>query len=606
MATENEVQRQEIERLKRQISEMQHHTTTMREDSYFYASQVARKPPVDRKDPRFPSCGLPGRFVKQLIVNTHLLDSNEYLNTSSYVNVVFEPEESEIAKLGLSINIADQTVYPWTFRLHDDVVNMIADLWHCPRLPATIAAGVFAGAGTVGSTEACLLAGLALKFRWRTWYAQQKGLSEAEVRREYPNMIISSMYQACWEKLFRYLDIEPRLVHPRSNEMAITAADVEPFIDDHTIGVVCILGNHYSGHYDPVKEVDALLQKVNEKKNLQVGIHVDAASGGFIAPFQEDVEEWDFRLPNVLSISTSGHKFGESCCGTGWVVWRQKEDLSEHVSCSVTYLGGQGDSYTLNFSRPASGIMVQYYKILRLGKEGYKAKVRNQHLVAKQIRDGLKRMKCGDAPRFRILDAGDFNCLPVVTAMLNPDLKLPYDDIDLQHTIGDDQWYVSGYRMQFNHPHTEELCALFKDMIGEQTMFRIVCKSNLTLDMADALVEVIERAVGWLDCHVSHSVSMFTLAEQEEQNGTETADKLRDSDIPPSPPLPPRIASAPRMARRTRRETAPLLRTAMSVSPDAFPDLLEGAGAQSLVSTPRMSKPRFGRTGSAIVGHVAC
>ena len=202
-----------------------------------------------------------------------------------------------------------------------------------------------------------------------------------------PNLVISTCFQACWEKLFKYMDIVPRIVAP-TMDMTLDPAKVAEACDENTMGVVCILGNHYSGAYDPVKEVSDVLDKLNAEKGWQIGIHVDAASGGFIAPFIAKDLVWDFRVPNVLSISASGHKFGLSCCGTGWVVWRQREDLAEHVAISVSYLGGVGESYTLNFSRPATGSYVQMYKFLMLGREGYSMAVRNQMDTAARIRAG--------------------------------------------------------------------------------------------------------------------------------------------------------------------------------------------------------------------------
>ena len=166
------------------------------------------------------------------------------------------------------------------------------------------------------TTEACLLAGLALKFRWRAWYQKRHGLSDDEVRAMRPNVVISTCYQAAWEKLFKYLDIEPRLVEPSRDSFKVDPEGVRGAIDEKTMGVVCIMGNHYGGQYDPVWDVDAVVTEVNGANGWQVGIHVDAASGGFIAPFQADLPPWDFRLDNVLSISSSGHKYGESCCGT--------------------------------------------------------------------------------------------------------------------------------------------------------------------------------------------------------------------------------------------------------------------------------------------------
>lgn len=487
-----------IEGLKRRVEELERRVEN--DESSFFVSDFARVDSIKAKAPVIPERGMPARFVKTIIEDYHLLDSNEQLNTSTYVNVVFEPEEIAIATLGMRINIADQTVYPVTYHLHDLVVNMLADLWHCPQDASVFQeTGNYAGAGTVGSTEACLLAGLALKLRWRHWYAKRNNLDTTQVRREYPNLVITSMFQACWEKFFKYMDIEPRLVQPKFGKMVIEAADVEALIDERTIGIVCVLGNHYSGHYDPVWEIDELVTRLNKEHGWQLGIHVDAASGGFIAPFQKNMTAWDFRLPNVLSISASGHKFGESVCGTGWVVWRDRKDLSEHIAISVTYLGGEADSYTLNFSRPASGVMVQLYKFLRLGTAGYTKKVHNQMENAKRIRKFLQELQVKGKHRFTILDDGDDLCLPVVAAMLNRDLHLPYNDIDLQHAISDDHWYVSGYCMQFTNPVTGEEQPLFSDMEGTQTMFRVVVKSNMTVEMAENLCNVIKRACIFLD-----------------------------------------------------------------------------------------------------------
>ena len=461
-------------------------------DVTLYASEKA----VTETPEVMPESGCPATFALEAIKNEQELDFRPRLNTSSYVNVVSEPEEKQVALLGLSVNIADQTIYPQSFKMHNDALNMIAHLWHCPKNEAEFnEAGCFAGAGTVGSTEACLLAGLALKFRWRKWYAAKNNLTEAEVRGVYPNLVISDLFQACWEKLFRYLDIEPRFIQPSYKTSTITGEQVKPLVDDKTIGVVCIMGNHYGGQYDPVWEVAEVLEKLNQANGWQVGIHVDAASGGFIAPFQPTLPAWDFRLPQVLSISSSGHKFGESCCGTGWVVWRQRAGLSEHIAISVSYLGGNADSYTLNFSRPASGPFVQLYKFLRLGRRGYQALCDNMMSNAKYLRDGLKTIKKDGVNYFVFLDNGDTECLPVVTAYFNPDLNLPFDCIDLQHALSTSHWYVSGYKMSYNHPLTEESMPLFCDADKETTMFRVVVKSNVTRDMMKHLLNIIRETM---------------------------------------------------------------------------------------------------------------
>eukprot|EP00798_Chlamydomonas_sp_ICE-L_P016021 gene16021-22159_t len=456
---------------------------------------------------KMPKYGNSGSHCLELIRNRHLMDSNESLNTSSYVNVSFEKEELEVADMGLKINLADQTVYPESFKVHNITLNMVANLWNCPEPADFQDTMVFPGAGTVGSTEACLLGGLCLKFRWRAWYQSQHPECK-NIRAVTPNLVLSTCLQNVWEKLFRYMDIEPKFVTPDSKTFTITAEGVKAQIDENTIGVVCIMGNHYAGQYDPVQEVDEMLTELNKEKGWQVGIHVDAASGGFVAPFQPEMKDvkWDFRAENVLSISASGHKFGESCCGTGWIAWREREGLSEHVAVSVSYLGGKGDSYTLNFSRPASGVYVQYYKFHRLGSKGYIDMTANRSSNAKYMRDALKAMSYQGQPRFIMCDGGDSASLPVVAAYINPELNLPYDSLDLQHAIAAYRWYVSGYKMHYTDPLTGEELPLLTDMPDSMTMFRVVVKGNVTRPMVQNLIASIEQALQNLDLIASHTM----------------------------------------------------------------------------------------------------
>ena len=469
-----------------------------------------------------PDRGLAPDVVKKVVMNAHNLDFNQVLNTSSYVNVDFEEEEEALALMGLRVNLADQTVYPRSYKMHDTTLNLIARLWNCPEPDDFATRGVYPGAATVGSTEGCLLAGLALKFAWRNWYAQRHGLSAEQVQGERPNLIISTCFQAAWEKLFRYMDIEPRLISPSLETFTLDPDAVADALDERTMGVVCIMGNHYSGHYDPVWEIDQVVGEYNARNQARVGIHVDAASGGFIAPFQY-TPAWDFRLNNVQSISTSGHKYGESCCGTGWVVWRKRKGLSEHVAIRVSYLGGNADSYTLNFSRPASGVYVQFYKLLRYGMEGYRQCCDAMTANADFLRHGLRSMLHKGKHRFQLLDAGDESCLPVVAARLNPECELQYNDIDLQHALAQHHWYVGGYNMSFRHPLTEEPLNLLQNVPQDATMFRVVVKNNLTRTMAIHLLDSFNASLEFLDsvrfdAHEFHTLQMRHLDQRRMSN----------------------------------------------------------------------------------------
>eukprot|EP00967_Tisochrysis_lutea_P142397 scaffold263002_cov31-Tisochrysis_lutea.AAC.1 len=249
-----------------------------------FASDLLRFSNCLQTDETFPKHGEPASFVETRIRNYSLLDFKPQLNTASYINVVAEPEEQSVALSGLAVNIADQTVYPGSMKCHNDALNMVASLWHCPKPPSFIEHGCYPGAGTVGSTEACLLAGLAMKFRWRKWYASKNGMNEAQVRREYPNLVISTLYQACWEKLFKYMDVEPRFAPVSVESFCIDPSTLAGLVDDHTIGVVCILGNHYAGQYDPVAEVGKELEALNQKHGWQVGELSHTCAGGACRP----------------------------------------------------------------------------------------------------------------------------------------------------------------------------------------------------------------------------------------------------------------------------------------------------------------------------------
>ena len=429
--------------------------------------------------------------------------------------------ELDIALLGMNVNLAEQAVYPSTANLHNSVLAMIAKLWNCP----TPRCGYFSGTSTIGSTEACFLAGIALKQRWKHWYIDKYNVSEVVVRGIQPNLIISSCYQSCWEKVFRFLDIEPRVIQPSlmKEKMRLPVDAIQQYFDEMTIGVVGILGNHYNGAYDNIYE----LNQVNKLVSTSM-LH------GFVVPFLEDQHEemefqdgtskddvdqrtntntssgthttttikkpWDFRCNNVLSINGSGHKFGESVCGIGWLVFRHHEKLGEYITTNVPYLGdasgrdGSGDDdgnngdtspssssslsnyMSLNFSRPSSALYSQYYKMLRLGIDGYKSKLLTQMDMASMIRQYIQGKKvtidgttmdtpttttttttddhdgyvdeCGsnDAdsftiPLFEIVDCGD---LPVVAARLNPkhvrDGRLPMNEYDIQRGLKTHGW----------------------------------------------------------------------------------------------------------------------------------------------------------------------
>jgi len=479
-----------IARLKRHVLRLQDSKNN------YYATKLASTKSFVSGHGHIPEHGTSASHCKEQLVQICELDNRPRLNTSSYVNVVLEKEEEEIAIIGLGVNIADGSVYPASTNLMDNTVDAIATLWNCPPHVSPQGEKIkhFAGAGTCGSTEACLLALLAHKQRWRNWYQERNGLTEDEVKGVIPNMIIATHYQACWEKAFRYFDIKPKFLYPVFNKFKVDAEDMRDLIDDKTMMVVGIMGNHYSGTYDPIWDMEKVIGEVNEEKGFQLGLHVDAASGGFVAPFQDDLPAWDFRLKNVLSVSASGHKFGESSCGTGWVIFRHRDNLSEHIEVEVTYLGGISHSMTLNFSRPATGIYVQAYKFLRLGMQGYRQKVENQLHVTSVFRERMRKIKwITGEPFFQISDADEEPGLPVCALRVNPALDVEFDNFSIQHAVGEFHWYIGAYHLSFEDFGNGGAIAPFcKDEPVEASMFRVVFKSNLTLAMAEDLVERIE------------------------------------------------------------------------------------------------------------------
>jgi glutamate decarboxylase len=250
---------------------------------------------------------------------------------------------------------------------------MLADLWNSPAATTTI------GCSTTGSSEAAMLGGLALKWKWRE---RQRRAGRPTDR---PNLVTGPV-QVCWHKFARYFDVELREIPLEPTRLGLTPKEVLKYVDENTIGVVPTLGVTFTCQYEPVAEIAAALDRLQAETGLDIPIHVDAASGGFIAPFVEPGLVWDFRLPRVKSINASGHKYGLAPLGVGWILWREQTDLPEDLIFRVNYLGGDMPTFALNFSRPGGQIVCQYYLMLRLGKEGYRLVHQACYATAQHLR----------------------------------------------------------------------------------------------------------------------------------------------------------------------------------------------------------------------------
>ncbi|KAH8108113.1 glutamate decarboxylase [Cristinia sonorae] len=313
---------------------------------------------------KLPSTGTEAKHAYQLIHDELTLDGNPGLNLASFVHTWMPEEADKLMMENISKNLIDQDEYPATQDIHTRCVSILADLWHAPSTHQAI------GTATTGSSEAIQLGGLAMK---RIWQEKRKAQGKS-IHEPGPNIVMGANAQVALEKFARYFEVECRLV-PISVEShyRLDPKKAMEYVDENTIGIYVILGSTYTGHYEPVKEMSDLLDEFETRTGHSVPIHVDGASGAFIAPFATPKHLWDFKIPRVVSINASGHKFGLSYVGVGWVVWRDKAHLPKDLIFELHYLGSVEYSFSLNFSRPAHPIIAQYFNFIHLGFEGYRA-----------------------------------------------------------------------------------------------------------------------------------------------------------------------------------------------------------------------------------------
>lgn len=403
--------------------------------------------------------------VAYRLIKDDLLDEgNARQNLCTFCQTYMDDEAVKLMAETLEKNAIDKSEYPQTTDLENRCVNILADLWHAPKDES------FMGTSTVGSSEACMLGGMAMKFRWRN-RAKALGMDVTSIK---PNLVISSGYQVCWEKFCVYWDIEMRLVPMDEEHMSINVDKVLDYVDDYTIGVVGILGITYTGKYDDIKALDKKLEEYNKTAKLTVPMHIDAASGGMFAPFIEPELEWDFRLKNVVSISTSGHKYGLVYPGIGWVLWRDKEYLPQELVFDVSYLGGKIPTMAINFSRSASQIIGQYYNFLRYGFEGYRQIHQRTKDVAMFLASELEKTGL-----FQIYNNGEN--LPIVCYKLRDDVNVDWTLYDLADRLLMKGWQVPAY----------PLPADLQDTIIQ----RIVCRADLSHNLAELYLRDLKAAI---------------------------------------------------------------------------------------------------------------
>jgi glutamate decarboxylase len=409
---------------------------------------------------------LPGTAL-QAVRDELTLDGNARLNLATFVTTWMEPQAEQLMTECLSKNMIDKDEYPQTAELESRCVNILADLWHAP------AGGAATGCSTTGSSEACMLGGMALLWRWR----ERRRAAGADSSR--PNLVMGANVQVCWEKFCRYWEVEPRQVPMEPGRLHLRGPQAAAQCDENTIGIVAILGSTMDGSYEPVAEISAELDKLAAAGGPDVSIHVDAASGGFVAPFLQPGLVWDFQVPRVTSINASGHKYGLVYPGVGWAVWRDAACLPEDLVFKVNYLGGEMPTFALNFSRSGANVAAQYYNFLRLGFEGYQRIQQACQDVALHLSGEIAKI----GP-FELLTEG--HDLPVFAFRIR-DEDAPFTVFDLSERLRTRGWLVPAYT--------------FPENMTSTAVLRIVVRNGFSTDLADLLVSDLRKHVRALTVH---------------------------------------------------------------------------------------------------------
>jgi glutamate decarboxylase len=412
-----------------------------------------------------PSAGVGADTAYDLISSELLLDGSARLNLATFVTTSMPERAARLMAETTDKNMIDKDEYPQTAEIERRCVNMIAHLWNSP--PSETATGC----STTGSSEAVMLSAMALKWRWR------EKRRAAGLPTDRPNLVTGANVQVCWEKFCRYWDVEPRLVPLDGDRLHLTPEQAVKYCDENTIGVAAVLGSTFDGSYEPVKEIGTALDHLEEATGLDIPLHVDAASGGFIAPFIQPDLEWDFRIPRVQSINASGHKYGLVYPGVGWAIWRNPAALPRDLVFDVNYLGGHMPTFSLNFSRPGSQVVAQYYMFTSLGFSGYRIAQQQSSAIAQYLAAGV-----ADIGPYRLISDG--SQLPVFAFALKPEVT-NYTVFDMSDRLRQGGWLVPAYTYPENR---QDLAVL-----------RVVVRAGMTFDMADLLLDDLRQRTANLE-----------------------------------------------------------------------------------------------------------
>jgi glutamate decarboxylase len=432
---------------------------------------------------RIPPVGMDADIAHQVVRDELLLDGNARLNLATFVTTWMEPQAEALVAACAPKNMIDKDEYPQTAELERRCVNILAGLWHASGDESAT------GCSTTGSSEACMLGGLALKRRWEQRNATRDGSRSAPEHMSGggPNLVMGANVQVCWEKFCRYWDVEARLVPVGPTATHLTAETAVARCDENTIGVVAVLGSTFDGAYEPVAEIAAALDALEAQRGIDVPMHVDGASGGFVAPFLDPDLAWDFRVRRVASINTSGHKYGLVYPGVGWCIWRDQSALPDELVFHVDYLGGDMPTFALNFSRPGAQVVAQYYNFLRLGFDGYRRVQQASRATAMWLADAVS----GLGP-FELVSRGEG--IPAFAFRLRDDSR--YSVFDVSEALRVRGWLVPAYRMP---PALDQMAVL-----------RIVVRNDFNRELAGLLVDDLRRVVDEVEGRSVHSFQART------------------------------------------------------------------------------------------------
>jgi len=415
------------------------------------------------------------RHAYQVVHDELMLDGNARQNLATFCQTWVDDYIHRIMNECIDKNMIDKDEYPQTAEIERRCVAMLADLWNSPDAANTM------GTSTTGSSDAAMLGGMAMKWRWR------EKMKAAGKPTDKPNMICGPV-QVCWHKFARYWDVELREIPMEGDRLIMTPEEVIKRCDENTIGVVPTLGVTFTCQYEPVKDVSDALDKLQKETGLDIPIHVDGASGGFLAPFVDPDLVWDFRLPRVKSINSSGHKFGLAPLGAGWIVFRDKKDLPDDLVFWVNYLGGNMPTFALSFSRPGGQIVAQYYNFLRLGREGYRKIHEACYATAQYLSDEIEKLGL-----FKIIYNGRGG-IPAMSWSLKDGIDPGFNLFDLSDRIRSRGWQIAAYSMPANR----------QDLV----IMRILVRHGFSRDLADLLVEDLKRSIDYLKMNpVTHNAS---------------------------------------------------------------------------------------------------